>query len=359
MLTRIYIDNYLSFVNFEFRFGAKQLLLGANGSGKSSLLTAVRDLKKFIRGEANPFVPSTRTRWQSRPTQVIEIEADLSGTTYKYRMELVGPLVGVERLAVSGVTVFEVAGGVVRFFANGAKQAIEIPLETNKSALRLSQLSNSHVRQFVDWVESINCFRIDQYPDAMDESSDKEDPDPDDEFQNLAGWYRHLVLADPAGNVKFLSSMREALDSFETLRFAAEESGVKRLRADFSGPANQRLTYSISELSEGQRSLIALYMILHFLLVKGRTVFIDEPDNFIALREIQPWLLAAEEAVDDHKAQLTLISHHPEVLNQWATAYGVHFFREGNGHVRAEKFKADPNGDLLPSELIARGWEDE
>jgi len=104
---------------------------------------------------------------------------------------------------------------------------------------------------------------------------------------------------------------------------------------------------------------MALYMILHFLLVKGLAVFIDEPDNFLSLREIQPWLLSAEEAVDDCKGQLILISHHPEILNQWSQEYGLRFFREENGHVRTEKFKTDYDGVLQPSEVIARGWENE
>jgi ATPase subunit of ABC transporter with duplicated ATPase domains len=153
--------------------------------------------------------------------------------------------------------------------------------------------------------------------------------------------------------------MREVLSGFTNLRFSAEDDGVRKLRADFTSPAQGKLTFSLHELSDGQRSLIALYMILHFLIAKGHTVFLDEPDNFISLREIQPWLLAAEEAVDDSKGQLILISHHPEILNQWAQEYGLRFFREENGHVRTEKFKTDPDGLLQPSELIARGWENE
>jgi AAA15 family ATPase/GTPase len=91
----------------------------------------------------------------------------------------------------------------------------------------------------------------------------------------------------------------------------------------------------------------------------GHTVFIDEPDNFIALHEIQPWLLAAQEAVEDFNAQLILISHHPELLNLWAARRGVRFFRENNGHVRTERFQPDPDGLLQPSELIARGLGNE
>jgi ATPase subunit of ABC transporter with duplicated ATPase domains len=153
--------------------------------------------------------------------------------------------------------------------------------------------------------------------------------------------------------------MKDTLSGFQSMRFSSEDDGVRRLRADFTAPTKERVNYSLSELSDGQRHLLALYMILHFLVATKHTVFIDEPDNFVSLREIQPWLLAAEKAVEDHNGQLILISHHPEILNQWASKHGLHFFREDNGHVRIEKFKADPHGNLQPAELIARGWEDE
>lgn len=365
MLTRIYIDNFRSFLNFEYRPQKKQLLLGANGSGKSSLLDAILYVKQFIEGGQNLFTQSTRTRWQDRPLQVVEIEALLEGNKYEYRLEIrFAPetrhlSVNLESLKVSGAPVFELANGEIHFFPTDSNQSKAIPLETDESALHLSRLSNSHVRRFIEWLGCLHCFRIDAYPGTMDESADREERQPDYELENLAGWYRHLVQAHPDENVKFLNSMKETLNGFQALRFSSEEDGVRKLRADFTVPMKKRVNYSIAELSEGQRSLIALYMILHFLIVKGHTVFIDEPDNFIALREIQPWLLAAEKAVEDSGGQLILISHHPEVLNQWASKDGLRFFREENGHVRTKRFEADPDGDLQPSELIARGWEDE
>jgi len=364
MLTRIYIDNFRCFVNFEYRPERKQLLLGANGSGKSSLLDAIRRLKWFLRGEENPFTQSTRTRWRDEPLQVIEVEASLSGDRFEYRAEIrfetetKQPSVHVERLAVSGKRVFELSSGAVNFFS-ADNQLVSVPLEATRSALHLSQLSNPQVRRFVDWMNSVHCFRIDEYPEAMEENADSEERQPDDELENLAGWYRHLVQAYPEENVNFLNAMREAMDGFQTLRFSSDEGGVRKLRADFTVVEKKRANYSLSELSDGQRCLIALYMILHFLIAKGHTVFIDEPDNFIALREIQPWLKEAEDAIEEHGGQLILISHHPEILNQWAARHGLRFFREDNGHVRTEKFRGDPKGDLQPSELIARGWEDE
>jgi len=361
MLSRIYIDNFRCFVNFEYRPQPKQLLLGVNGSGKSTLLTAVRYLKRFIKGKENPFTQSARTRWQEKPLMVFEVEAVLDDRKYEYRVEILfdsETTVHLERLKVDDTVVFELAKGEIRFFAGGNNPPTGLPFKTPDSALHLAQLSNSHVHRFVEWLGSVHCFKIDEYPLAMDESADREDREPDDELENLAAWYRHLMQTHPDENIEFVGHLKEALAGFQTLRFSSDEDGTRRLRADFSGPKPKKVNYSISELSEGQRCLIALYMILTFVIAKGHTVFIDEPDNFVALREIQPWLLAAEEAVEDHGGQLILISHHPELLNQWAASHGLRFFREKNGQVRTEPFRADVNGLLHASELIARGLED-
>jgi predicted ATPase len=363
MLTRIYIDNFRSFLNFEYRPQTKQLLLGPNGSGKSSLLEAIRYLKLFVKGDSNKFTQSTRTRWQDRPLHVIEIEANLDGKPFEYRLEIGFAAVtrensvNLERLKVSGVTVFELADGQIRFFpSDGSSMAV--PLQTNRSALHLSLLSNSDVRRFVEWLDRVHCFDIDAYPGEMEELADSEERLPDYQLNNLAGWYRYLLQTYPEENVTFLASLTECMDGFKALKLSSEEDGVRKLRAEFLAPTRpKRVSYSIAELSEGQRCLVALYMILHFLISRGDTVFLDEPDNFIALREIQPWLLAAEEAVEDHHGQLILISHHPETLNKWARDYGLRFFREENGHVRTEKFKPDHDGGLEAAELIARGWE--
>jgi len=116
------------------------------------------------------------------------------------------------------------------------------------------------------------------------------------------------------------------------------------------------LAFNFGELSEGQRCLICLYAILHFVLAKGHTVILDEPDNFISLREIQPWLMAAEDAVEDSGGQVLIISHHPEIINQWATSGGVQFVRDGFGLARVEDFRHEPDYGLEPAELVARGW---
>jgi predicted ATPase len=363
MLTRVYVDNFRSFVNFEFRPEQKQLLLGANGSGKSSLLEVIRFVKYFVDDNVNHFTQSTRTRWQDQAFQVIEIDASLMGKAYTYRIEIrFAPeskqhSVHLESLRVDGVPVFELTNGEIHFYFDDGREATPVPFEVTQSALRMALYSNSHVRRFVEWLRTVHCFKIDPYPEKMDERADSEDMHPDFELENIAPWYRHLVQAYPEDNALFLQALKASLNGFQALRFSSEEDGVRRLWADFSTPGKKKVSYSLSELSDGQRCLIGLYMILHFAIMKGHTVFIDEPDNYVALREIQPWLLDAAQEAEDHHGQFIVISHHPEMLNQWASAYGLNFFREKNGQVQTERFKGDPDGVLESAEMVARGWE--
>lgn len=368
MLKRLYIDNFRCFVNFEYKPERKQLLLGANGSGKSSLLEVIRLLKRFLAGGEIPFTQSSRTRWQipPLPLQIFEIEALIKGKLFSYRAEILyapktnAPSVKMEKLSLDGAPVFEFVDGEMRSYVDGKPLAILQHREKTESSLHFWAGPNPSVSQFVEWMDKVHCFKIDAYEDKMEETADSILLIPDYELEYMASWYRHLNESDPEGMDAFRSSMREVLSCFLFLTLSTEDDGVKKLRAHFNSPTQKSFPVSLHELSDGQRCLIALYMILHFLIAKGHTVLLDEPDNFISLREIQPWLVAAEDAVDEGKGQLILISHHPEILNRWSVEYGVHFVREENGQVRPPaRFKTDYDGVLQPSEVIARGWEDE
>jgi ATPase subunit of ABC transporter with duplicated ATPase domains len=111
------------------------------------------------------------------------------------------------------------------------------------------------------------------------------------------------------------------------------------------------------DLSEGQRALIALYMLVYCGVNADRTLLIDEPDNFIALAEIQPWLLKLLDRVDDSGGQVILVSHHPELLDQLASQGGILFDRPGGRETLVRLFEPPEDSGLKASEIVARGWE--
>jgi predicted ATPase len=368
MLKRLYIDNFRCFVNFEYKPERKQLLLGANGSGKSSLLDVIRKLKEFVKGHEIPFTQADRTRWHDRPFQLFEIDAQLGDGTseFSYRIEISyssksgAPFVALERLSMQGSLLFELKDGEMRSFSDGEAQNTFARGEATESSLHFVAFTNPHVRLFLDWLDSVQCIKIDAYESKMDEASDTAVKFPDYELEDLPDWYNYIsATAEPGELVALRDSLRETFPGFQSLRFDVDTDGSKKFRIFFEAPGGKPLPYSLHELSDGQRCLIALFMILHFLIRKGHTVFIDEPDNFISLREIQPWLLEAEDAVQESNGQLILISHHPEILNQWAKEYGLLFTRDENGHVRTKRFSEVNDTGLEPAETIARGWEDE
>jgi predicted ATPase len=371
MLKRLYIDNFRCFVNFEYKPERKQLLLGANGSGKSSLLDAILAVQGFVRANGpDDFTRSvfreSKTRWLNLPRQVFEIEAELEGSQYVYRLEIDAEgdskdMVLAESLKVDGNPILEYSSGKLSLYTENPVDSITelgVKIDGGHSILGFLSDFRTEAKKFVVWLsKDLFIFRINPY--AMKNTGRFIGPvRPAIDLNNIADWYMSLTLHDSHGMFQLRSSLQEVFDGLASLNFKYTETGYADLIVSFNRP-KESLTFRMMELSEGQRCLVSLYMILHFLIAKGSTVFLDEPDNFISLREIQPWLLAAEVAAEDGKGQLILISHHPEILNLWAQEDGLLFFREENGHVRTEKFRTDPDGLLRPSELIARGWENE
>lgn len=126
------------------------------------------------------------------------------------------------------------------------------------------------------------------------------------------------------------------------------------LRANFDGPANTAYNLLLEELSDGQRVLFALYVLLHTHSRSGGLLALDEPDNFVALAEIQPLMFQLlDHAMVDGGPQLFIASHHPEYLDHLSPDHGWVLDRP-NGHTTTiGRFTADVA--LSASALIARG----
>ncbi len=362
MLTRLYIDNFRCFVGFDYRPGRINLILGRNGSGKSSMLDALLKVRQFTtRGDRADelFMLHQRTRWDDRPDQTFEIEATLNGRSYLYQLviEPLGdpplPHVGSETIYLDQKPLLEFTQGEVQLYDDGQPQ-FTYPLVTDRSALLTVSEKAGLIRPFKQWLGGVYSFRLN--PFAMDLRAEGENLYPNVNLSNIASWYRHLLQDDPRENQELLASLREAIDDFNFLELEFAGENIRLLVADF-GRRGGSLKIGFSELSDGQRCLICLYVILHFVVAKGGTVILDEPDNFISLAEIQPLLMKVIDIVEERKGQVVLISHHPEFINQLAPSHGVQFVRNDIGAVRVEPFHGDPDSSLPPAELVARGWE--
>ncbi|MBS1877406.1 MAG: AAA family ATPase [Acidobacteria bacterium] len=366
MLKRLYVDNYRCFVNFEVRFGQHQLVLGLNGTGKSTLLDVLRSIRDLIAGDVPPerlFPSASRTRWQTLSQQSFELDAEIDGVSYRF-------IVGVDQWGVpartrvvreivlcDGRPIFEFEDGEVHLYNDSFQKKVAYPFDWFRSALATIQRrpENTRLMRFKDWLSNLHCLHLD--PRQIPGHTDREDPRPSDDMSNFAAWYRHQTQerGDRAGALR--ESLRRVIPGFESLDLRSAGGSVRNVVARFGAAGDNRESYDInfSELSEGQQALICLYAILEFLVERGSCLFLDEPENFAALAEIQPWLMSLADRLEDTGGQAILISHHPELIDYLAAEAGIVLERAGAGPVRSRPF---PAGDspLRVSEQVARGW---
>ena len=308
----------------------------------------------------------TRTNWQSVAEQRFELDVKGNGGEYRYTL-LVDekgtpprPLVKQETLDFNRKPLFRFLEGNIGLFNDRQepKPSLEFPFDWHGSVLANVEegwKDNAKLTWFKRWLRGLTQVQIN--PWAMSARSERESHEPAKDMGNFADWYRHLRLESGDAVFEAIKDLREAIPGLDALD--AKEAGldVRVLQAATRSPNGKTVDLPFSDLSEGQRCLIALYVLLYCAVDKERTLLIDEPDNFIALAEIQPWLMKLLDRVDEKDAQVIIVSHHPELLNQMAGQGGVLLDRPGGGETRVLPFAPPDDTGLTPSEIIARGWE--
>ena len=190
----------------------------------------------------------------------------------------------------------------------------------------------------------------------MEAESRDERSRPDLSLSNLTSWYRHLSQEQEWSD-HLRDSLQRVWPDFRSFRLVGTGIQAKalQLRFDSSGDADRSAIY-FHQLSDGEKVLFALYMIESAVSTHAiQSVLIDEPDNYVGLPELQPWVLSLIELLGS-KSQALLISHLPELLNLSAMT-GKYLWRDN--HTRSTRISPLRAAEgLSVSETIARGWVD-
>lgn len=186
----------------------------------------------------------------------------------------------------------------------------------------------------------------------MSSGSDSDTDRLSDSGENFASWYQGRLQENPRQIVEAMNHLRDVLPGFVDLKLVQKGSDYRELHAEFfpkDGKAGS--IYRFDQLSDGQRALITLHLLL-FADDAERTLFLDEPDNYITLPELQPWLAELEDGCGDTLPQTILISHHPEAID-FLSNKAIWLGREPESHTRILDVKNDTM--LKISELYAQG----
>ena len=370
MLQRIYIDNFRCLVNFELKVDSINLFLGSNGAGKSTVFEVLQKIQAFVSGDSKVegiFKSADCTRWQTSQMQRFELGISGNGGSYKYELGIGHNRdrcrVEYERLWFDNQPLLRFELGEAQLYRDNHSEGPTYPFDWSQSMLPslMPRNDNTKLTWFRERMARFIIVKI--VPNLMVDESSQEEMRLASKMENYVSWYRYL--SEDQGKVTELSNiLKEVLDGFANFKFdrVSEQNLVLKLR--FVGePSNTRpIEYRLGELSDGQKMLIALYTLLHGTKSEDYTLCIDEPENFLALPEIQPWLTQLYDLCSNGQLQALLISHHPELINYLlASPIGYWFERQSNAPVRVKPIsdEAANNSGLPVSELIARGWLNE
>lgn len=364
VLTRLYVDNFKSLVNFDVKLGRVNLLVGANGAGKSNVMEVLEKLQALLvlqQTIPETFPRSSLTRWQRLLHQRFELEVEGNGGTYQYKLDLdfadPRPAIRSEALTFGGKTLFAYGNGEVRLHDNSGKQGAVFPFPATRSFI--PQIEERPASRRLVWFRDQFLNRVwlgRVAPAAMTELAMNEVSTLRYSGQDFAEWYRHLVQERPEVTGALVADLREIFPGLKQLKLAGDSQGRSLKFAFEAAPGKDTIAYELglTELSDGQRALLVLYTVMHAM--DGELLCIDEPDNYLALREIQPWLVRVADRARE-RGQLVVVSHNSEVVDYLAAERVLLLERPNGGATRAGELRVDLSEGQLASEALREGLE--
>ncbi len=370
MLRRLYIDNYRCLTNFEIKPEQVVSLVGPNGGGKSTVLEVLQLLQNllFVGAPLKQAMPDyTRSRWDQRPVQRFELDAGQpGGVLYSYSAEIQldeaskEPTLREERLTADGQLVYQLESSQVHLFGDDAAASPKttFPFTATRSFLPLLEPGpdNRHINAFKQWLAGVWLFSLS--PKSIEAYSRQEERSLLSSGANFVSWYRRLVQERPELSLSLREDLRPVIPGLSSIRLWHFEPTGKTLNLECE-LAGRSFELNLSELSDGQRALLVLYTILHAITANASLLAFDEPDNFVAQAEIQPWLSTMREVVvNAGGGNLLVISHHPEVIDYLAPDQTFYLWRGEEGPTRLREPEVDREQGLYLSEWLKLGVGD-
>ncbi|MCX7806495.1 MAG: ATP-binding protein, partial [Planctomycetota bacterium] len=274
MIRRLYVNNYKCLVNFELRLRELTLLLGPNGSGKTSVLGVMYALRRLLSGgarltDADVFPAKTITRWQSGLKQAVEVDVELEGDALRYRLELEheagtgrARIVMEALMAPGGRPLFVFEKGNVSLFRDDHSAGPTFPADWSESFLArvVPRPDNLRLTRFRDFMQKVIVCGLS--PAGFDTESRIEDTALKRDASNFVSWYRHVLQEEQHGKVSnFIRTIQETIDGFRDIRLERVGLDARAMMVMFE-ESGRRYDLRFDEISDGQRALIVLYALI-------------------------------------------------------------------------------------------------
>ncbi len=338
MIRRLYINNYRCLENFELPISGKpsSLLIGKNGSGKSTVGAALQVLQSIARGAnriSDLVGPKDFARGQSDAPIRFDLEVLIHDEVYRYRLALELPQdprltsellrdpqgirVAEERLTRDGVDIFVRDTAQVSLSRTATPDARFI-VDWHLAALPifLTISASDPLRIFKTWLAQMLILA--PMPGVISGGSVGNTLTPDKKCSNFGAWFTGLLTRSPAAYADIHTFILQMMPDFSGINnpLIAEDARSLLVRFEQDGAP---LDLAFGDLSDGEKCFFICAVVLAANKAYGPIFcFWDEPDNYISLAEAGQFIIALRRSFESG-GQLLATSHNPEAIRHFST----------------------------------------
>lgn len=342
VIRRLYIHNFRCLENFELPISGKSsaLLIGKNGSGKTTVGLALRILQSIARGtnRVGDLIKRKDVAHGRIDVPVrFEIEVELKNTVYRYAVafelreqdgfrEL---SIFEEQLVIDGDPLFNRQRAQVRLARVGQERDANFLIDWHMVALPIIQerSTNDPLFIFKQWLA--NMLILQPLPSLIGGDSDQETLHPNYQVTNFGAWFSGLLASTPSAYTKIDEYLKQIMPDLKDIKNPVIGKDSRSLEVQFFN-LQGGLTLPFEDLSDGEKC----FMICALVLASNSAYspvfcFWDEPDNYLAMSEVGHFVLTLRAAFQSG-GQFIATSHDPEAISRFSDENTFALFRKSH-----------------------------
>jgi predicted ATPase len=323
VIRRLYVHNFRCLENFELPIAglSSALLIGNNGSGKTTVGLALEILQKIARGTnrvGDLVKPKDLARGRTDVPIRFEIEVELEAKIYGYTIAFDIPSgikelrVAEEKITIDRDPVYTREVGLPTRVGQ-----VNWVINWNLVALPIIRLasSNDPLVVFKQWLARMLILR--PMPSLILGGSKEETLEPSLQVTNFGAWFSGLLALSPSAYTKIDEYLKQVMPDLNDIKNPAVGTEFRSLIVQFSnGQGSVHIPFE--DLSDGEKCFMICALVLAANASYGPVFcFWDEPDNYLALSEVGHFVLALRKGFQSG-GQFIATSHNPEAIRRFS-----------------------------------------
>jgi predicted ATPase len=342
VIRRFYVHNFRCLENFELPVAglSSVLLIGNNGSGKTTVGRALEILQKIARGTnrvGDLVKPKDLSRGRMDVPMRFEIEIELAGGIYEYAIAFEFPegfkelRIREEKLAVNRKPVYTRNEALVHLAkaVQGQEKEANFRIDWHMVALPIVQEQSPTDPLFIfkRWLARMLILR--PIPSLIAGGSNLETLEPNTQVTDFGAWFSGLLAYAPAAYSKIDEYLKQVMPDLKDIRNPVIGTDSRSLVVQFSGDQGS-VSLPFEDLSDGEKCFLICAMVLAANVHNGPLLcFWDEPDNYLALPEVGQFVVALRKAFQSG-GQFIATSHNPEAIRRFSDENTLVLYRKNH-----------------------------